>query len=1028
MLELKSISKDYAAGSGKVHALKNVSLKFRESEFVSILGPSGCGKTTMLNVIGGLDKATSGDLVINGTSTVKYQNRDWDAYRNRSIGFVFQSYNLIPHQTVLGNVELALTLSGVSRKERRRRAIEALEAVGLKEQLHKRPNQMSGGQMQRVAIARALVNDPDFILADEPTGALDTATSVQVMEILKKVSKTHLVIMVTHNPDLAMQYSTRIIRMLDGQITDDSDPIGDAEWQQEEAAQEEKKQKLSSLSKRERRKLTHKPRMKFHTAFGLSMRNLGTKKGRTILTSFAGSIGIIGIALIYSVSAGFNAYINTVQEQTLTAYPLQLQAKTVDLTSIMNTFVNQASGKDDEDTDHDMDRVYVQESMYDMLNAMNDLGTSTNDLQSLNAYIQKQRKVSVEDGGIKEALSGIEYGYNLDILAYTENKEGEIVRVDTEETSRDLYRRMMGMDTSESSEKSGGAAGGSNSSLAASTSSIMSAMNTTGGGSSVMWEELLPDGENSASVSDVVKKQYDLVYGSWPDSYDQIVLVLNKNNELDDVTLYALGLEPKERIDAIVQAAVDGTEVEKNDQSWSYQDLAGIKIHLLSAGDCYCYNDATGLWEDRRSTDAGLQYLYDQGLELKVSGIIRPNQDAVANMLSGSVGYTEALQTYVIEQGEKSQAAQAQKDSPNTDILTGHPFSDSDALDDQKKAAAFTEAVEAMNGEEKAAAYAKIMSIPSDDQVKQAVDTAMQGVTVDQMKVQLKSAYTQQLGMSEEDVDAYLSDMTDEKVKKSYQDLIEQQTAAQTAQAAQEQLAGMNADQLAYAMDQLLPTLSDKQCAEYYSKVLTFSDSTYEDNLLTMGYVDKDNPKSINLYASSFDNKQVLEDMIEDYNKGVDEMKKITYTDYVGLMMSSTRTILNAITYVLIAFVAISLIVSSIMIGVITLISVQERTKEIGILRSIGASRFDVSSMFNAETIIIGLMSGLIGVGLTYVLCIPVNALLHRLTKISYLNAYLPWQTALILVGISVLLTLLAGIIPSRSAAHKDPVVALRTE
>ena len=675
-----------------------------------------------------------------------------------------------------------------------------------------------------------------------------------------------------------------------------------------------------------------------------------------------------------------------------------------------------------------MDRVYVQESMYDMLNAMNDLGTSTNDLQSLNAYIQKQRKVSVEDGGIKEALSGIEYGYNLDILAYTENKEGEIVRVDTEETSRDLYRRMMGMDTSESSEKSGGAAGGSNSSLAASTSSIMSAMNTTGGGSSVMWEELLPDGENSASVSDVVKKQYDLVYGSWPDSYDQIVLVLNKNNELDDVTLYALGLEPKERIDAIVQAAVDGTEVEKNDQSWSYQDLAGIKIHLLSAGDCYCYNDATGLWEDRRSTDAGLQYLYDQGLELKVSGIIRPNQDAVANMLSGSVGYTEALQTYVIEQGEKSQAAQAQKDSPNTDILTGHPFSDSDALDDQKKAAAFTEAVEAMNGEEKAAAYAKIMSIPSDDQVKQAVDTAMQGVTVDQMKVQLKSAYTQQLGMSEEDVDAYLSDMTDEKVKKSYQDLIEQQTAAQTAQAAQEQLAGMNADQLAYAMDQLLPTLSDKQCAEYYSKVLTFSDSTYEDNLLTMGYVDKDNPKSINLYASSFDNKQVLEDMIEDYNKGVDEMKKITYTDYVGLMMSSTRTILNAITYVLIAFVAISLIVSSIMIGVITLISVQERTKEIGILRSIGASRFDVSSMFNAETIIIGLMSGLIGVGLTYVLCIPVNALLHRLTKISYLNAYLPWQTALILVGISVLLTLLAGIIPSRSAAHKDPVVALRTE
>ena len=1000
MLELKNIVKEYPAGGQPVEALKGVSLQFRESEFVSILGPSGCGKTTLLNIIGGLDQYTSGDLVINGRSTKDYEDRDWDAYRNHSIGFVFQSYNLIPHQTVLQNVELALTLSGVSKAERRRRAKEALERVGLGSQLKKRPSEMSGGQMQRVAIARAIVNDPDIVLADEPTGALDTETSVQVMEILKEISKDRLIVMVTHNPELAQRYSTRIVRMLDGQVTGDTAPLTPEEAQKERAA---------SVKKDEAARKAKRPSMSLWTSFGLSLKNLFTKKGRTALTSFAGSIGIIGIALIYAVSQGTTAYIDAVQEDTLSSYPLTLQSQEMDLGSLMEEFIDAAQSTDE----HQLDGVYQKPMIYDMVNALSSSETIENDLASFKTYLE-QRLKDPEDP-LYNAVSGVQYTYDPQLLVYTENVDGDILLSDSQELMEDLLQEYFSIDMAAMSDLR-------------SSYGMDSLASSMGGGSMVLWQEMLP-GDDGALISPMLEDQYDLVYGSWPNDYNEVVLVLDENNELDDMALYALGLKPQEEMDAIMQAAVDQTEVELEDQSWSYEEICSREYKTVLNADCYAYDEASGLYVDLRDTDAGLRYLYDNGITLQVSGIIRPNENASAHMLSGSIGYTSALTEHLAQASQDSAAIQAQMDSPNRDIFTGLPFQESTGnLTDEEKDSAFRSYVSGLEEQGKAETYLAIQSLPTQEQIDQAVGQSTGSMSREEMESTLQEALTSQASLDESQVEDYIAAMSDEELSDLFTQMAEEQFKAQYAAQVQQQLAAMEPAQMAAALDAAMDTYTTQQCAQYYDEVLTFSDSTYEENLVQLGYIDLDDPASISLYAASFEDKDVIEQAIADYNETKDDLEQIQYTDYIGLMLSSITTIINAITYVLIAFVAVSLVVSSIMIGVITLISVQERTKEIGILRAIGASKRNVSSMFNAETVIIGFTSGALGVLITWVLCIPINAILHHLTGIQTLSAFLPLPTALVLVLISTALTLFSGIIPSRSAAKKDPVVALRTE
>ena len=1002
MLQLKNVKKDYPAGDGTVHALKGIDLQFRESEFVSILGPSGCGKTTMLNIIGGLDQYTSGDLVINGVSTKAYKDRDWDAYRNHSIGFVFQSYNLIPHQTVLQNVELSLSLSGISKAERRRRAKEALERVGLGSQLRKRPSEMSGGQMQRVAIARAIVNNPDIILADEPTGALDTETSVQVMDILKEISKDRLVIMVTHNPDIAEKYSTRIIRMLDGEITDDSAPL-----MKEEIAREQLKEK----AKAEQEKKGKKPSMSLWTSFGLSLKNLFTKKGRTILTSFAGSIGIIGIALIFAVSQGMTTYIDTVQEDTLSSYPLTLEAQQMDMSSLLLTFMGQAQSGEE----HENDKIYQKTMIYDLVNALNNMEAKENDLKSFKEYLEAER--ADETSVLSQAINGVQYTYNMNMEVYTESVDDTIIRSDAQVLMQDLLIEYFGMDLSSMMSFSEDMMG---------ISMTSSPMATMGGG--VVWQEMLP-GDNGKMVNELLEKQYDVIYGSWPTEYNEIVLVVDENNEVDDMTLYALGLKSKDEIDKLANAAFSKTEVEVDDTTWTYEEICDMEFHTVAPSDCFVKDELTGLYSDLRDSEAGLRYLYDNGVQLKVSGIIRPNEDAVSAMMNGAIGYTSDLTKYLIEHSEESAAIQAQLDHPGVDIFTGLPFKENTGnLTDEEKEEEFRYYIDELDMAGQAAAYVSIMSIPPQAEVEAVVAQTMGSLTRADIEATLVMAFSQQMGMNEDEIADYLSAMTDEELNEIYAQMVEEQYRMQYAAQVQAQMQPMGAEQLAGALQQALPTYTTEQCVVYYEEVLVFSDSSYETNLRELGYVNLDEPSTINLYASSFENKDVIEEAIADYNDGVEELSKITYTDYVGLMMSSVTTIINAISYVLISFVSISLIVSSIMIGVITLISVQERTKEIGILRAIGASKKNVSRMFNAETMIIGFSAGLLGVVVTYLMCIPINAILHSVTGIENLNAILPVNVAAVLVLISVGLTLFAGIIPSRSAAKKDPVVALRSE
>ena len=1006
MLELRNIKKDYPAGSGVVHALRGIDLQFRRSEFVAILGQSGCGKTTMLNIIGGLDGYTDGDLIINGVSTKRFKDRDWDTYRNHSVGFVFQSYNLIPHQTVLANVELALTLSGVSKAERRRRATAALEAVGLGDQLKKKPNAMSGGQMQRVAIARALVNDPDIILADEPTGALDTETSVQVMEILKEVSKDRLVVMVTHNPDLAEQYANRIIRMLDGKLTDDSNPLREEEKAAMDAEYERRK-----LAKH---KPPKKPSMSFGTSFMLSLKNLFTKKGRTILTAFAGSIGIIGIALIAAVSQGMTDYINMVQEETLSSYPITIEAETVDMSAMMTTMMGM---QHTEGGEHDLDKVYSSHILVELMDSMLNAETSTNNLKAFKEYLDNG------GGGITD-LASIHYSYDFDFDIYTKDPDGAILKSDVMTLMQDAMGTMYGGDYSSFFNSSMG--------------SMYSNFD--------VWQELLP-GEDGALVGEQVLDQYDLIHGSWPQSYDEVVLFVDEHNELSDLMLYALGLIPQQTIDESLTAMRDGEEFEVEQMSWSYEELCDTSFKLILPAEYYQYDAVSGGYVDLSATQSGMDYLYnssDVGTTLKVVGIARPTEDSTSTMVSGAIGYTSALTTFAIETTEGLDVVAEQMADPTMDVILNLPFATGEEQEptDEEKKNAITGHLATLNQTDKAAAYVDVMSQPADEYVAAVLEQQMAGLTREAIEEMIVQQYAAEMGVDASTVMGYISEMSDEELFAQVETAMDQQVREQYAAGVVQQMAALPAEQLAGALDMVLT--GDETTLQYagltpfaawqynylYDNYMpaTLSQSTYEDNLDLLGYVDPASPSTVSIYASTFADKDTISDLIQAYNDSVEEKDQINYTDYVGLMMSSVTTIINAITYVLIAFVSISLVVSSIMIGVITLISVQERTKEIGILRAIGASKKDVSGMFNAETIIVGFASGLLGVVVTYLLTIPINAILLHFTGLSGLRAALPVNAAVILVVISVVLTLVAGIIPSRSAAKKDPVVALRTE
>ena len=878
MLQLKNIVKDYVSGDTTVQALKGIDITFRDSEFVSILGQSGCGKTTLLNIIGGLDQYTSGDLIINGRSTTKYKDSDWDTYRNHTIGFVFQSYNLIPHQSVLSNVELALTLSGVSKAERRKRAVEVLEKVGLGDQIHKKPNQMSGGQMQRVAIARALVNNPDILLADEPTGALDSATSIQIMELLKEISKDRLIIMVTHNPELAEKYSSRIVRLLDGKVTDDTMPYEptDSRVTENNKAKRVKKKKGTSMS--------------FLTALSLSANNLMTKKGRTLLTAFAGSIGIIGIALILALSSGFQSYIKKVEEDTLSSYPIAIEEEQVDYSSMMSAFMGQHVGEASEKEDG---KIYSNNIISEMLNSMMSQ-VKVNNLADFKKFIEDR------DNGFDELVSDIQYGYSTTLNIYKEDTSDGIVQVNPSTV----------LDTIGMGQLSG-----------MSGSSMMNS-SMMGGGSWDVWSELIGN-------QTLLESQYDVIAGRWPDAYNEIVLIVDENNEISDYALYALGLKDQNEVADTMTRLAKGEEIVSYKTEYTYEDILDLRYRLIVNTDFYSYNEENDSYTDVRDDEDSYRAAIADGIQLQVVGILRPDPDAVTGAVSGSVGYTSALMEYVINKINASDIVKKQAAAPETDVITGLPF------------------------------------------------------TKDGEEVEMENTFD-------------ITTLTPEQ---------------------QAYLASLSQEEL----DTLMAS---------YMRPAT-SSATYDGNMEAFGVADLEKPSSIMIYPVDFASKDMISDKISEYNDAVRaegrEEAVINYTDYIGLMMSSISTIINAISYVLIAFVAISLVVSSIMIGIITYISVLERTKEIGILRSIGASKHDISMVFNAETLIVGFVSGAMGIIVTMLLIIPINAIIKNLSGISNV-AGLPWLAALILVLISMALTFIAGLIPAKMAAKKDPVVALRSE
>lgn len=936
MLKIKNISKKYVTGDLIQNALKNVSIDFRDNEFVAILGPSGSGKTTLLNIIGGLDRYDDGDLIINGVSTKKYKDRDWDTYRNHSIGFVFQSYNLIPHQNVLSNVELALTIGGISPSERKRRAKEALEKVGLGEQLHKKPNQMSGGQMQRVAIARALVNNPDIVLADEPTGALDSDTSVQIMELLKEVAKEKLVIMVTHNPELAEQYANRIIKVKDGVIIDDSNPVevGEAE---PPASQNKKKASMS-----------------IGTALSLSFNNLKTKKARTILTSFAGSIGIIGIALILALSNGVNTYIENTQRKAMTSYPISIDSQTIDMSSFMTANMVTATG-----TDHSLDGVYSNTAGLKMASDM--AGSIThNNLTAFKEYLDNPESEIHKYVG----ENGIVYQYGTEFDVYSIDSEGTLVNTDgsTFNDSEDNpYEAMKSFDIS-----------------------AMMSM-----GESNYFEEIMP-GQNGEPVSDSIKKNYELVYGRYPEEYNELVLVVNRNNEIQATSLYELGILPASEYREIKNKIENGEDINLESVKWEYEDICNKEFYLIPASDYYYKNDDGKIQSISKNSNEIKTMIDDNKLiTLKITGIIRQPEDLDTAFISKPIGYTNKLTEYIIQYTMNNELVEEQLKNDDIDIFTGasfEPKDDAQKIEDIKKyilEMSFEEQQEMMNG---AAMFGQMSSMTS------------------------SQSFNDSITFSENQIPAGVEipeGMTIPENMQTPVDVITEQNMGANIQA---MLDAMDDEMLLMLYDMKIPT------------------SSYEKNLEKLGYVDMSTPKSIKIYADTFESKDYISNCIEDFNKQAEDADKIEYTDYMAVMLSSVTTIVNIISYVLIAFVAVSLVVSSIMIGIITYISVLERTKEIGILRAIGASKKNISQVFNAETFIIGLCSGLIGIGLTLLLMIPGNAIIHMVTGSQDVNAILPVFDGIILIILSIILTLIGGWLPAKKAAKKDPVAALRTE
>ena len=878
MLKLKNIKKNYKTDFGDVEALKGITLNFRKSEFVSILGPSGCGKTTLLNIIGGLDRYTSGDLLINGKSTEDFNDRDWDNYRNHSVGFVFQSYNLIPHLTVFENVELALTLSGVKKEKRNKMVKDALEKVGLADKLKVKPNQLSGGQMQRVAIARALVNNPEILLADEPTGALDTKTSIQVLDLLKEIAKERLVIMVTHNPDLAKTYSTRIISLLDGNVISDSNPY--------EGAKESKQEKV------EKKKKTS---MSFLTALSLSLKNLLTKKGRTFLVAFAGSIGIIGIATILAISSGFKKYIKNVEEDTLSTYPLTIYEKETNTSSSLEMIM----GKNNNKENRNDGKIYSNNIFSELMSSVIS-GTHTNNLETFDAYLRENEEL------LGKYVSSIERHYGITVDVYA-NDLNNIFKVNPSSVFDDAFKKagMSGM-----------------------TSGFTSSMN--------IWSQML-------SNKDLVKSQYDLLIGSWPKEYNEILLVVDKNNEIPDYALFALGLKPQEELDEILKAVKEGRKPNIKESSYMFSDLLNLTFKLVLKADLYEQNKSGSGYELMENDQEYMKKLLSQCVDLKVTGIIRPNEDAVAQSIRGVVCYDSSLIEYIINETNSKEIVKKQLANPKVDVFTNLPFMSEDLT------------MESLNQ--------LIESIPDETQ-----------------KAQIKKS------IEEAKANGYSDEMIISFIRTN--------------------------------LDKILS----------YSGITI---GTYEGNLTKLGVGSFDKPKAINIYPLNFSSKDEIVKIIEEYNKKVTSEGRtdlvIEYTDYIGILMSSISDVIDAVSYVLFAFVAISLVVSSIMIGIITYISVLERIKEIGVLRSVGASKLDISRVFNAETIIIGFSSGVLGILITLLLLIPINIIIGNLANIHNV-AKLPVEGAFILIAISVVLSVIAGLIPAITAARKNPVEALRSE
>ena len=1149
MLTLSNIVKEYVSGDTVVRALDNISLCFRKHEFVSVLGHSGCGKTTLLNIIGGLDRYTSGDLRIKGVSTVKYKALDWDAYRNHSIGFVFQSYNLIPHQTVLSNVELSLTLSGISKAERRKRAEEVLRKVGLGDQLHKKPSQMSGGQMQCVAIARALINDPEILLADEPTGALDTDTSVQIMEILKDISKDKLIIMVTHNPELAEKYSDRIIRLKDGHIVGDTNPFSqeDEEKEVSEITSQGISEDVTAVKKKKKRK----PSMSFLTALSLSLNNLMTKKARTILTSFAGSIGIIGIALILSLSNGINAYIARIQRETLSSYPIVLNKEEADISALISTFM----GGSKKPENPQPDTVYMSTVSYDLMKNMLNPQVNTNNLKKFMEFIEKG------NSDIKDLSQIIRYGYGVEINAYLSDEKNNYYKSDIQE----LFKNMaigMGLSDSNASLMSGSMAGYN------------------------VWEEMLPPSEGSDKLMhEMIEQQYQLVTGKWPTAKNEIVVLVSSDNMISDISLYSLGLISSDQMLSLAIGAMNGQDISTDIKtSYTYDELLGIKYKIIPSSDYYIKKD--GQWIDLRKdgTKTELSGVIANGLELNVVGVIKQNPDSTSGALSGTLIYTSALTDYLIEQTGNSEIVKEQLADTTKDVFTGLPFSSGNdsTLSDEQKASAFVSYLSTASTSQKAEIYKSILTTPNEDDVIAQTELYLSGigVTPDSTREELMRIVIEYAGEGNEDlaniyfetftrdqlyqyiydfalntvrenfsseagkyVDAVIntpsateldaekstliinmlyqinpgivriiasqmvsteggnfnididemtdaeilgllnnilsaygkssgpcvnyylviSAFTDDDFKKSYIISYYSEITDLPTDVITSEVNGMSSDMISEIFDSLITTeaksiyASQKAASQseesknqklaeafvlaiesgtYESRLSEFYDeyvpvespTTLQENYKMIGIVDKSDPSYISIYAGSFEEKEMIADIIADYNAAqTDEADVISYTDYFGLIMSSVTTIINAITYVLIAFVSISLVVSSIMIGIITYISVLERTKEIGILRALGASKRDISRVFNAETLIIGFASGFIGIMVTVILNIPISIIISIFSGISGLAA-LPVLGGIILVVISMLLTLIAGLIPSKLAANKDPVEALRSE